>query len=305
MTNTPASPGHGSPESVTLNNGVEMPSLGLGVFQSPPEETAAAVETALRGGYRLVDTAVAYANEKEVGQGLRRSGVDRGEVFLTTKLWLTDYGYDSALRSFDTSLNELGVDYLDLWLLHYPVPVAQDIVDASYKAAEKLVAEGRVRAIGVSNYTPRLLRRLVDIAEVLPAVNQVELHPYFMQNELRALHEQLGILTQAWSPLGAVTQYEPDSPNSGRRVLDEPVITEIAAKHGKTPAQTVLRWHLEHGTCVIPKSVKAHRIAENLDVFDFSLTPEQVEAIDALDTGHRSGPDPEATRLDSFSQHNP
>jgi diketogulonate reductase-like aldo/keto reductase len=283
-----------------LNNGVEMPALGLGVYQSPPEETAAAVETALRDGYRLIDTAAAYRNEEQVGEGLRRSGVDRGEVFVTTKLWLSDYGYDSALRAFDTSLAKLGLEYLDLYLLHQPAPLEPEPWFAAYKAAEQLLADGRVRAIGVSNHTPGLLHTLLEQTDVVPAVNQVELHPYFVQGELRDVHEKLGITTQAWSPIGGITRYWAQAPNGGRSALEEPVVTALADKYGKTAAQVVLRWHLGHGVCAIPKSVKAHRIAENFDVFDFTLTPDELAAIDALDTGLRSGPDPEAIKLDTF-----
>ncbi|MER5182520.1 aldo/keto reductase [Streptomyces sp. NPDC002896] len=292
----------GTSTVLKLNNSVEMPALGLGVYQSPPEETAAAVETALRDGYRLIDTAAAYRNEEQVGEGLKRSGVDRDEVFVTTKLWLSDYGYDSALRAFDASLDRLGLEYLDLYLLHQPVPLEPEPWVAAYKAAEKLLADGRVRAIGVSNHTPGLLRTLMDRTDVVPAVNQVELHPYFIQRELRELHDRLGIVTQSWSPIGGITQYWPHAPNGGRSVLQEPAVTELAAKYGKTAAQVVLRWHLQHGLCAIPKSVKAHRIAENFAVFDFALTPEEVAAVDALDTGLRSGPDPETIRLDSFGR---
>lgn len=297
--NTPVTP---VTPVLKLNSGVEMPALGLGVFQSPPEETTAAVGTALRDGYRLIDTAAAYGNEEQVGEGLRRSGVDRDEVFVTTKLWLSDYGYDSALRAFDTSLAKLGLEYLDLYLLHQPAPLEPEPWVAAYKAAEKLLADGRVRAIGVSNHTPGLLRTLMEQTDVVPAVNQVELHPYFIQRELREVHEELGIVTQSWSPIGGITRYWAHAPNGGRSGLEEPFITALAGKYGKTAAQVVLRWHLEHGLCAIPKSVKAHRIAENFDVFDFALTPDEVAAIDALDTGLRSGPDPEAIHLDSFGR---
>ena len=293
---------NGNTSVLKLNNGVEMPALGLGVYQSPPEETAAAVETALRDGYRLIDTAAAYRNEEQVGEGIKRSGVDRDEIFVTTKLWLSDYGYDSALRAFDTSLAKLGLDHLDLYLLHQPVPLEPEPWFAAYKAAEKLLADGRVRAIGVSNHTPGLLRTLMDQTDVVPAVNQVELHPYFVQRELREMHEELGIITQSWSPIGGITRYWTQAPNGGRSALEEPTVTALADKYDKTAAQVVLRWHLDHGLCAIPKSVKAHRIAENLDVFDFALTPDEVAAIDALDTGLRSGPDPESIRLDSFGR---
>jgi diketogulonate reductase-like aldo/keto reductase len=285
-----------------LNNGVEMPALGLGVYQSTPEETVPAVEAALQDGYRLIDTAAAYRNEKEVGEGIRRSGVARDDIFVTTKLWLSDYGYDSALRAFDTSLANLGLEHLDLYLLHQPVPLEPEPWVAAYKAAEKLLADGRVRAIGVSNHTPGLLRTLMDRTDVVPAVNQVELHPYFIQRQLREVHDEFGIITQSWSPIGGITRYWQHAPNGGRSALEEPTVTDIAARYGRTPAQVVLRWHIEHGLCAIPKSVKPHRISENLDVFDFSLTPEEVAAIDDLDTGLRSGPDPESIKLDTFGR---
>ncbi|GAA4798428.1 aldo/keto reductase [Streptomyces ziwulingensis] len=283
-----------------LNNGVEMPALGIGVYQSAPEETAAAVETALRGGYRLIDTAAAYGNEEQVGEGIRRSGVHRGEVFVTTKLWLSDYGYISALKACETSLDKLGLEYLDLYLLHQPAPLEPEPWIAAYKAAEKLLADGRVRAIGVSNHTAGILNTLMEQTDIVPAVNQVELHPYFVQNQLREVHQKFGITTQAWSPIGGITRYWAQAPNGGRSALEEPAVLELAEKYGKTAAQVVLRWHLERGVCAIPKSVKAHRIAENFDVFDFTLTPDEVAAIDALDTGLRSGPDPEVIKLDTF-----
>jgi diketogulonate reductase-like aldo/keto reductase len=278
--------------TLELNNGVTMPALGLGVFQSPPAETVTAVESALGEGYRLIDTAAAYGNEREVGEAIRRSGVERDEVFITTKLWISDYGYDAALRGFDASLRRLGIDYVDLYLLHQPVPTDFEATVGAYKAAEKMLAEGRARAIGVSNFSPQHLRRLIDRTDVVPAVNQVELHPYFTQPALRQVHAELGIVTQAWSPIGGVLLYVPGA-DGARGPLTDPVITDLAARYGKTPAQVVLRWHLEHGFCAIPKSVKPHRIAENFDVFDFSLTAEEVAAIDALDKGVRGGPDPE------------
>ncbi|MEV0037056.1 aldo/keto reductase [Streptomyces sp. NPDC050804] len=291
----------GKSPTITLNNGVQMPALGLGVYQSTPQETAGAVATALREGYRLIDTAAAYFNEKEVGEGITRSGVDRDEVFVTTKLWLSDYGYDTTLRAFDTSLANLDLDHLDLYLLHWPVPASFDETVASYRAAEKLLADGRVRAIGVSNHKPEHLRRLIDRTGVVPAVNQVELHPYFAQRALREAHAELGVVTQAWSPLGGVNMYWEDGRNAARNPLDHPTVTEIAARYGRTAAQVVLRWHLEHGLSAIPKSVRPHRIAENFDVFGFSLTADEVAAIDAIDTGARGGPDPDAVGPGDFS----
>jgi diketogulonate reductase-like aldo/keto reductase len=278
--------------TLELNNGVTIPAIGLGVFQNPPEETVTAVEAALVEGYRLIDTAAAYGNEREVGEGIRRSGVGRDEVFVTTKLWISDYGYDSALVGFDASLRRLGVDYVDLYLLHQPVPSDFEPTIGAYKAAEEVRADGRARVIGVSNFSPEHLRQLIERTDVVPAVNQVELHPYFTQPALREVHTQLGIVTQAWSPLGGVLVYGPGSDES-RGPLTDPVIADLAEKYGKTPAQVVLRWHLEHGFGAIPKSVKPHRIAENFDVFDFKLEDAEVAAIDALDTGVRGGPDPE------------
>src|SRR4051812_37522016 len=218
---------------LTLNNGVTMPSLGLGVFQSPPEETAAAVETALRVGYRLIDTAAAYDNEREVGDGIRRSGVDRDEIFLATKLWFSDYGFDAARVGFEASLRRLGLDHVDLYLLHQPVPTHFEDTIAAYQAAETFLADGRARAIGVSNFSAEHLRRLLDVTEVVPAVNQVDLHPYFTQPALRETHAELGIATQAWSPLGGVLVYVPGADQS-RGPLSDPIIAGLAAKYDKT-----------------------------------------------------------------------
>ena len=284
---TPPSP------TITLNNGVEMPILGLGVFQSPPEETVAAVEAAIASGYRLIDTAAAYGNEREVGEGIRRSGVDRREMFVTTKLWISDYGHEQALVGLDGCLRRLGMDYVDLFLLHHPVPTDFDATVEAYKALERVLGDGRVRAIGVSNFSESHLESLMGRTGVVPALNQVELHPFFTQPALRAFHRTHAIATQAWSPLGGVNVYRPADPNDVKNPLDQPTIVELAESYGKTPAQVVLRWHIEHEISTIPKSVKPHRIKENIDVFDFSLTPDEVAAIDSLDTGVRGGPDPE------------
>jgi diketogulonate reductase-like aldo/keto reductase len=282
-----------------LNNGVEMPALGLGVYQSSPAETVPAVETAIRDGYRLIDTAAGYHNEKEVGEGIRCSGVDRGDVFVTTKLWRGDYGYDSTLRAFDTSLANLGLEYVDLYLLHWPVPSAFDATVASYKAAEKLLAEGRVRAIGVCNHNPGHLKDLLDRTDVVPAVNQVELHPYFIQRDVREANTRHGVVTQSWSPIGGVNVYMAADRNAAKNPLQDPVVAELAARYGRTPAQIILRWHIEQGLSAIPKSVKPHRIAENIGIFDFALTPADIAAIDATDTGVRGGPDPDVVGLDT------
>ena len=267
--------------NITLNNGVTMPQLGFGVFQVPDEETAAAVSEALRAGYRSIDTAKIYGNEAGVAAALRESGIPREELSVTTKLWNDDQGYDSTLLAFDTSLRELGLDYLDLYLIHWPAPSAGRYVE-SWRAMEKLLAEGAVRAIGVSNFQPAHLRRLAEETGTVPAVNQIELHPYLQQAELRELHARHGIATEAWSPLA-----------KGGELLADPVVTELAGKHGRTPAQVVLRWHLELGNVVIPKSVTPSRIRENLDVFGFSLQDEDLAALSTLDRGLRTGPDPD------------
>ena len=286
--------------TLTLNNGVAMPILGLGVFQSPPAETTAAVETAIADGYRSIDTAASYDNEREVGEAIRASGIDRGELFITTKLWFSDYGHDEALVGFQGCLRRLGLDYVDLFLLHQPVPTDFDATVAAYKAIEAMLSEGRARAIGVSNFSERHLGNLMERTEVVPAVNQVELHPFFTQRPLREFHAQHGITTEAWSPLGGIHVYRPADPNAVLNALEHPSVTSIAEKHGKTPAQVVLRWHIEHGVVAIPKSVKPHRIKENIDVFDFELTADEVAAIDALDTGVRGGPDPETLNMTTY-----
>jgi diketogulonate reductase-like aldo/keto reductase len=285
--------------SIVLNNGVKMPALGLGVFLAPREHTADAVATAIARGYRLIDTAAAYNNERQVGQGIRRSGVDRRELFVITKLWVADYGYESALRAFEASLRRLELDYIDLYLLHWPVPTDFEATVASYKAAEKLLAEGRARAIGVSNFQPRHLNNLISQTDVVPAVNQVELNPYFTEQAVREANGRHGIVTQSWSPIGGVYDRKKVADVS-TRPLDNPVIGGLASSHGKTPAQIILRWHLEHGFAAIPKSVTPSRIAENFGVFDFALTAEEIAAIDALDTGIRAGSDPEAFDRNSY-----
>ncbi len=283
--------------TLTLNNGIKMPALGLGVFLSAPEETAEAVTTAIADGYRLIDTAAAYQNERQVGEGVRRSGIPRSEVFITTKLWASDYGAERTLRAFDISLRKLGLEYVDLYLLHWPIPSDFGATVEAYRACERLLAEGRVRAIGVSNFGPKHLEQLRELTAVVPAVNQVELHPFFAQRDLRDVHARLGIVTQAWSPIGGIFNLTPDAAS---RPLDHPAISTLAGKYGKTPAQIILRWHLEHGLSAIPKSVRPERIAENIDIFDFSLTPGEVAAIDRLDTGERGGPDPETVDATTF-----
>ena len=282
---------------ITLNNDVRMPALGLGVFQSSAEDTAAAVESALRTGYRHIDTAAAYLNERQVGEGIRASGVNRDEIFIETKVWISQYGYDETLHAFDVSTRKLGVDTLDLLILHQPAPWQFDATLAAYRALETLLGDGRVRAIGVSNFTGAHLERLMAERTVVPAVNQIELHPYFAQKENEAANTALGIVTQAWSPIGGITFYPGNwNDGTGKNPLTDPVIAAIGAEHGKTNAQVMLRWHVQHGRSAIPKSVRPERIAENFDIFDFELSADQLAQIDALDLGVRSGPDPDAVR---------
>ena len=284
--------------TITLNNGLQMPALGLGVFQTPPDVTSAAVEAALRTGYRLIDTAAAYGNERDVGEGVRRSGLSREDVFIETKLWISDYGYDETLHAFDKAAGKLGVEQLDLLLLHQPLPTAFDRTLEAYRALETLLANDKVRAIGVSNFMPEHLRRLLDKASVVPAVNQIEIHPYFQQTELQRVHIEHGIQTQAWSPIGGITSYRP----AEKSALEDPTLGEIAGRHGKSPAQVMLRWHLQQGRSAIPKSTKPARIAENFDVFDFELTGEELAAVDALDTGKRGGPEPDSITLETYGR---
>jgi diketogulonate reductase-like aldo/keto reductase len=288
--------------ALKLNNDVELPALGLGVFQSPPEQTVTAVETALRDGYRLIDTAAAYGNEREVGDAVRASGLDRSEVFLETKIWISDYGYDETLHGFEKSAGKLGVEQIDLLILHQALPSAFDRTLEAYRALETLLADGRIRAIGVSNFTVDHLTELLDRAQVVPAVNQIEVHPYFVQPEVQAFGAEHGILTQAWSPIGGITFYRDGQHTS---TLQDPVIGGVAQAHGKTPAQVMLRWGIQHGRSVIPKSTKPERIAENIDVFDFGLSADEMAAIDGLDTGRRGGPEPDDVTLEAFGRDIP
>jgi diketogulonate reductase-like aldo/keto reductase len=283
----------------TLRNGIEMPALGLGVFQTPAEETRAAVVAALACGYRHIDTAAAYGNERQVGEAVRSSGLDRSEVFLETKIWMSDYGYDKTLHGFEKSARKLGVDQIDLLILHQALPSEFESTLEAYRALETLLTDGKVRAIGVSNFMVEHLTTLLERATVVPGVNQIEVHPYFQQREVQALGAEHGILTQAWSPIGGITFYRDGQHSS---TLDDPVIGDIAKAHDKAPAQVMLRWHLQQGRSVIPKSTKPQRIAENIDVFDFDLSTEELAAIDALDTGRRGGPEPESITLANFGR---
>jgi 2,5-diketo-D-gluconate reductase A len=265
--------------NLPLNDGREIPQVGFGVFQVPPEQTVEAVLQALKTGYRSIDTAAMYGNESEVADAIARSELDRSEVFVTTKLWNSDQGRDRAMRAFEQSLSRLGFDYVDLYLIHWPAP-SQGLYIETWDAFTELQRDGRARSIGVSNFTIEHLRRIIEGSGVVPAVNQVELHPRHQQAELGRFHSGRGIVTEAWSPLAR------------GRVLDERVIEEIAARHGRTPAQVILRWHVQLGNVVIPRSVNPSRIAENFAIFDFSLNDEEMEAVSALDESARVGPDP-------------
>ncbi|MCP3800867.1 aldo/keto reductase [Allokutzneria sp. A3M-2-11 16] len=267
--------------TVTLNNGVAMPQLGFGVFQVPDDETAAAVTSALETGYRSIDTAAIYGNEAGVGTALEKSGIPRDELFVTTKVWNADQGYDRTLAAFDASLEKLRLDRIDLYLVHWPTP-ARDLYVDTWKAFNKLLGDGRVRAIGVSNFQEAHLRRVIDEVGVVPSVNQIELHPLLQQEKLRSVHAELGIHTEAWSPLA-----------QGGELLKDPVLAEIAAKHGRSAAQVILRWHLQLGNVVIPKSVTPKRIAENFDVFGFELDQTDLDRIATLNKNERTGFDPD------------
>lgn len=274
----------------TLNNGVQIPVIGFGVFQTPPAETTAAVLAAFETGYRHIDTAAAYGNERGVGEAVRRSGLAREDVFIETKVWVTDYGYDETLRAFDKAAAKLGIETIDLLLLHQPHVGDFDRTIAAYRALEKLLGDGRVRAIGVSNFTPKILERFLPKVTVVPAVNQIELHPYFTQVASVKANADADILTQAWSPIGGITHYYGSEATS---TFTDKTLTGIGRRYARTPAQVMLRWHIQQGRQVIPKSTHATRIAENFDLFDFVLTGEDLASIDALDKGVRGGPDPD------------
>ncbi|MGV9711805.1 aldo/keto reductase [Gordonia sp. NPDC003424] len=266
--------------AITLNNGVEIPQLGFGVFQIPPAETEAATLTALEVGYRHIDTAEMYGNEKGVGAAVAKSGLDRSDVFVTSKLNNKFSSYDDALRAADQTLADLGLEQIDLFLIHWPLPTVSDFVPR-WKALERFLADGKTRAIGVSNFQQHHLERLFAETDVVPAVNQIEVHPYLTQNPLREFNSRHGIATEAWSPIAQGD------------VLDDPVLAKIAAEKGRSTAQVTLRWHIQRGDIVFPKSVTCSRVEENFALFDFELSPEDMAAIDGLNKDRRRGPDPD------------
>lgn len=283
-----------------LANGAEIPAVGFGVFLIDRETTAMAVEAALAAGYRMLDTAAAYNNEKEVGQAIRKSGVPREEIFLTTKLWAGDIGAAKTRAAFDQSLKRLGTDYVDMYMLHWPQPMHQDEILESWQILAALGREGKIRNLGVCNFSEENLNNLIDASGVRPVVNQVELHPFFQQKELRDAHERKGILTQAWSPLGGVRGYVPKAQQSVSDIHSHPVLREIGGKYGKTPAQVVLRWHLQEGISTNSRSSSPGRIAQNFDIFDFELSPGDMARIRSLDTGIRGGDDPQTVDADTY-----
>ena len=258
---------------LVLNNGIEIPQVGYGVWRIPNDQTRKAVAAAFDAGYRHIDTAKLYGNEEGVGAAVRESGLDRDAVFVTTKVWNSDHGYDATLRAFDASMERLGLDVLDLYLIHWPQP-ERGLLQDTWRAMERLYLDGRIRAIGVSNFEPEHLHRLVDGAEVVPTVNQVELHPYRQQRAVRAANAELGVATEAWSPIAR-----------GGKLLDDPEVRRLAEKHDRTPAQVVLRWHVQLGVIVIPKSVTPSRIESNIDIFDFELDEDDLAAMAGLDRG--------------------
>ena len=266
--------------TITLNNGVEIPQLGFGVYQIRPADTVEATASALEVGYRHIDTAQMYGNEKEVGEAIRASGIERGYVFVTSKLNNGFHAYDDALRAFDETLTALGDDYVDLFLIHWPLPDVGDYVE-TWRAMERILASGGARAIGVSNFQPPHLQRVLDETDVVPAVNQIEAHPYLTQDDVRGFGAAHGVVTEAWSPIAQ------------GRVLDDPVIADVADRVGRTPAQVALRWHIQRGDVVFPKSVTRSRVEENFALFDFELSDDDMDAVTGLNRDERIGPDPD------------
>jgi 2,5-diketo-D-gluconate reductase A len=283
-----ASPSH---SCVLLNDGNSIPAIGLGVWQTPADVTERAAGAALAAGYRHIDTAAAYGNEAEVGRAVKNaaaSGIAREDVYLVTKLWNADHGYERTLKAFDESIARLGVDYLDLYLIHWPMPERNAYVE-TFKAFAHLRDQGHIRSIGVSNFEPEHLRILIDGTGIVPTVNQIELHPLFPQRELRELHASLGIATEAWSPLGQGS------------LLENPTVTSLADANGRTPAQVLIRWHVQLGNIVIPKSVNPERIVSNFDVFDFELSEKDMTSIASLEDGTRLGPDPRTFNFTGYA----
>lgn len=273
--------------TLTLNNGVTIPQLGLGVWQAKDgEEVESAVRAALKCGYRLIDTAAVYGNEQGVGKAIAESGIPREELFITTKVWNADQGYENTLQAFDASLKRLGLDYVDLYLIHWPVPAKDQYVD-TWKALEQIYKDGRAKSIGVSNFKPHHLDKLLESAEIIPAVNQIELHPNLPQQETREACDKHGIIVESYSPLGG----------SNSHLFDNQTLIDIGAKYGKTPAQVILRWHIQNNFVVIPKSVHAERIEQNFDIFDFELDDNDMAAIATLDNGKRYGSDPDTANF--------
>jgi 2,5-diketo-D-gluconate reductase A len=281
MTNVPG---------IKLNSGASIPQLGFGVFQIDPQDTAKTVQTALDIGYRHIDTAQMYGNEAEVGEAIANSGIPRDELFVTTKCNNSNHGYEDSQRALDESLSKLRTDYVDLYLIHWPLP-GKDLYVQTWKGLEQAAKDGKARSIGVSNFQSHHLDRLTQETDTVPAVNQIELHPHLQQPQMREYDRSHGIATEAWSPIG-----------QGKGVIDEDRIVEIAKAHDKTPAQVTLRWHIQLGNIIFPKSVTDSRIRENFDIFDFELTAEQIAAIDALDTGVRGGPEPESITLEGYGR---
>lgn len=285
---------------VTLNNGVKMPVFGVGTYALPPVQAADVINFALSNGYRLIDTAANYGNEKEVGEGIARSGVSRSELFVTTKLWMEDYGPEQTHQAFNRSLNALGLEYLDLYLLHWPLPNEFEKTIEAYKVLEQLYEAGKIRAIGVCNFNPEHLKKLVENTKVKPVLNQIELHPYLTVAPTRKVNDEYGIKTESWSPIGGTFVNLPKDPTKPVRVLEDPIIVGLAQKYKKTPAQIVLRWQNQHGLIVMPKSQHYERLLKNIEIFHFELSNDDMRKIDFLNRDVRGGPDPVSFDVASF-----
>ena len=286
--------------NIQLNDGHQMPVLGIGTLdRQNRDKIPNAVAAAIKYGYRQIDTATSYQTEPHVAEGISRSGLKRSELFITSKLWLTQYGFDKAIKGFELSLKHLKTDYLDLYLLHWPVPSDFAATVEAFRALIQLKSEGRLRSIGVANFSQKHLQDLIDRTGVMPSVNQIELHPFFIQKPMRDFHSKLGIVTQAWSPIGnSVRLFSKEEEK--RDPLTHSTIIALSQKHKKTPAQIILRWHIQHGLSAIPKSIQEERIKANIGIFDFSLDSQDMAQIDAMDTGKRSGPDPEQVNANTY-----